>query len=117
MIDTDEILHPLHYTRGDIESIDAIRAALGEPGFTDYCRGSVIKYLFRAEHKGDLGGDLKKAAFFARMAAGDDPNHMIRVIGFFGPPLFHAVEGDDLLDLIGGRVNQESNVRHSGSVC
>lgn len=44
MSEYDEVNHPSHYTNGDIECIDAIRAALGKEGFIAYCRGNAIKY-------------------------------------------------------------------------
>lgn len=49
---SDQINHPNHYTFGDIECIDAIRASLGFDGFLNYCQGNAIKYLWRWEHKG-----------------------------------------------------------------
>ena len=69
----DPVLSPSHYTSGDIECIDAIRSALGEGGFRAWCRGNAIKYLWRAGLKGDATEDLRKATFYTRMAAGDDP--------------------------------------------
>ena len=55
----DPINHPLHYTHGDIEPIDAIEAwGLG------FCLGNVVKYIARAGHKGDRLEDLKKARWY-----------------------------------------------------
>jgi hypothetical protein len=59
----DNVNHPPHYTAGDIECIDAIRAALGKDGFIAYCRGNAIKYAWRCEHKGGTE-DLLKAAWY-----------------------------------------------------
>lgn len=60
----DAVSHPLHYTtQGGVECIDAIRAALGPVGFQEYCRGNVIKYMWRWRHKGGLE-DLKKAQVY-----------------------------------------------------
>ncbi len=56
----DRVNHPSHYCTGGVECIDAIRAALEQEGFQEYCRGNVIKYLWRWRHKGGLE-DLKKA--------------------------------------------------------
>ena len=67
----DPINHPAHYTQGEIECIDAIRAALGPEGFRAYCRGNVIKYVWRAEHKGKTQEDLEKALWYARKAVGE----------------------------------------------
>jgi len=64
----DMVNHPPHYTAGDIECIDAIRAALGHEGFIAYCKGQVIKYNWRAGLKGPALEDAKKAAWYqARM--------------------------------------------------
>lgn len=55
--------HPRHYTQGGIECIDAIRASMSPSGFADYCKGNIIKYLWRYRDKGGLE-DLKKAAVY-----------------------------------------------------
>lgn len=52
--------HPDHYTKGDIECIEAIKASMCPSGFVDYCKGNVLKYLWRWESKGGLM-DLQKA--------------------------------------------------------
>ena len=61
--DVDMVNSPPHYTHGDIECIDAIRAALGPEGFAAFCRGNVLKYNFRCDHKGGLQ-DGEKAAWY-----------------------------------------------------
>lgn len=65
---TDMVNHPPHYTAGRVECIDAIRAALGEVGFLDYCRGTAIKYLWRAPLKFNTVEDLKKAQWYLTKA-------------------------------------------------
>ena len=50
-----------HYNQGDIECIDAIRACMNRIGFQDFCRGNVIKYLWRYRLKCSPLDDLKKA--------------------------------------------------------
>lgn len=67
----DPINHPSHYTQGDIECIDALKAALGPEGFQAYCRGAVLKYAWRAGHKGPAAEDLRKAAWYATAAANE----------------------------------------------
>lgn len=59
---TDSIDHPQHYQLPGLpcESIDVIRAVLGDEGFCKFCRGNALKYLIRADHKGGTE-DLKKA--------------------------------------------------------
>lgn len=60
---TDMVNSPPHYTHGDIECIDAIRAALTPEEFRGYLKGNVIKYVWRERHK---GGDesLDKARWY-----------------------------------------------------
>ena len=59
----DLVNHPAHYTQGGIECIEALKAALGFEGFKAYCRGNIIKYLWRTEHKNKVQ-DLKKAKWY-----------------------------------------------------
>lgn len=61
------IEHPAHY-QGPVECIDAIASALGPEGFLAHCRGSVMKYVFRAGKKGPAAPDLAKAAWYAARA-------------------------------------------------
>lgn len=56
---TDMVNHPPHYTQGGMETIDFIEAKnLG------YCLGNVVKYITRADHKGDKLNDLCKARWY-----------------------------------------------------
>jgi len=64
----DVVNHPPHYTQSHLECIDAIEAALGYDGFLDYCRGQVIKYIWRAPHKGSPTQDLAKAKWYIERA-------------------------------------------------
>jgi hypothetical protein len=66
---TDPI-NPAHYRQGQVECIDAIQAALGDDGFRAYCKGQVIKYVWRAEHKGNPAQDLAKAAWYLNRLIG-----------------------------------------------
>ena len=55
----DAVNHPPHYTAGGIETIDFIEAkGLG------YHLGNVVKYITRADHKGDRLENLKKAQWY-----------------------------------------------------
>lgn len=58
----DSVDHPQHYQLPGLpcESIEVIRAVLGDEGFCKFCRGNALKYLIRADHKGGTE-DLKKA--------------------------------------------------------
>lgn len=60
----DAVLHPNHYCKDDgVECIDAIRASMTPEAFAGYCKGNVLKYLWRWEDKGGLQ-DLKKAQVY-----------------------------------------------------
>jgi len=69
----NEVVSPPHYNTGDVECIDAIRSFLGEEGFTHYCLGQVIKYVWRAGKKDCYDTDLGKAQFYLNCAQGKDP--------------------------------------------
>jgi hypothetical protein len=57
--EVDLVNHPEHYTSGGIETIDFIEAK-----DLNYRLGNVIKYVSRAEKKGDPIKDLKKALWY-----------------------------------------------------
>jgi hypothetical protein len=55
----DAVNNPAHYTAGGIETIDFIEAKkLG------YNLGNVVKYITRADHKGNKLEDLRKAQWY-----------------------------------------------------
>lgn len=60
---SDNVTHPSHYTQGKVECIDAIRAALTPEEWRGYCKGNVIKYVWRERHKGGIE-DLRKARWY-----------------------------------------------------
>lgn len=61
---SDVVNHPAHYTNGDIECIDAIRASMGKDKFCGYLKGNIIKYLWRYELKEKPVQDLEKAQWY-----------------------------------------------------
>ncbi len=61
---SDPVNHPQHYCFGGIETIDYIHAKLSDDEYHGYLKGSIIKYLSRAGHKGDEKEDLKKARWY-----------------------------------------------------
>ena len=76
----DMVNHPPHYNQGGIETIEAIKAALGY-GFNAYLTGNILKYLWRYNHKGGLQ-DVKKAQFYLnRLVQEMDANKQVRVSG------------------------------------
>ena len=59
----DKVNHPSHYKIGGIETIDFIEAKnLG------YNLGNVVKYITRADYKGNKLEDLKKAQWYLNRA-------------------------------------------------
>jgi hypothetical protein len=60
---TDMVNHPPHYKAGGVETIDFIEAK--ELG---YHLGNVVKYVSRADHKGNKLEDLKKAQWYLARA-------------------------------------------------
>ena len=62
----DPVTKPVHYnTNGSLECIEAIRASLGPKGFQAYCKGNVMKYLWRYEYKNGLE-DLEKSMVYLK---------------------------------------------------
>lgn len=55
--------HPPHYNAGSVECIDAIRAALTEEEFRGFCKGNVLKYIWRERYKGG-NESLEKAQWY-----------------------------------------------------
>jgi hypothetical protein len=55
----DPVNHPAHYKVGGIETIDFIEAK----GLT-YHLGNAVKYISRADHKGNRKQDLEKAKWY-----------------------------------------------------
>ncbi len=60
----DPVNSPDHYTKGDIEAIDAIEASMSPKDFQGYCKGNVLKYLWRYREKGKAWDDLHKAQWY-----------------------------------------------------
>lgn len=60
----DMINHPIHYTQGKVECIDALESAtIGKSGIEAVCVANVIKYLWRYEEKNGIE-DVKKSQFY-----------------------------------------------------
>lgn len=74
---SNNVEHPSHYNKGGIECIDAIKASMDPADFLGFCKGNVIKYLWRYQYKGGLS-DLKKAQTYL--------NWMLETIEKFDAP-------------------------------
>lgn len=66
----DNVNHPAHYKVGGIETIDFIEAKLTAEEYRGYLRGNVLKYMSRADHKGDRLENLKKAQWYLNREIG-----------------------------------------------
>jgi len=64
---TDKINHPKHYTTGNIECIDAIKASMDMTEFEGYLKGNCIKYLWRYKHKGGIDSLYKCEWYLIRL--------------------------------------------------
>ena len=62
--DNDMVYHPPHYTQGDVECIDAIKASMEPSEYAGFLKGQVIKYMWRYEKKWNPSEDLDKAHFY-----------------------------------------------------
>ena len=56
---SDPVNHPAHYKTGGIETIEFIEAKE-----LNYNMGNAVKYISRAEHKGNKQQDLEKAVWY-----------------------------------------------------
>lgn len=58
----DQINYPSHYKLDglDIESIDVVKAVLGQEGFKEFCLGNILKYAIRCKKKGQYEDDIRK---------------------------------------------------------
>lgn len=63
-IGSDNVNHPKHYTNGDIECIDAIKASMSSDEFAGYLKGNALKYLWRYKLKKNPVEDLEKAKWY-----------------------------------------------------
>lgn len=78
-IQSDMVNQPPHYQGNpgvpgaEVECIDAIRSQLTEEEFRGYCKGSVSKYLWRMNLKGDPIENAEKAAWYLAWLRGEDP--------------------------------------------
>lgn len=68
----NETEQPAHYTSGSIECIDAIRAALTPEEFRGFCKGNVLKYVWRERLKGGAT-DLQKAEKYLQFLQAEKP--------------------------------------------
>lgn len=64
----DPVNNPDHYTQGDIECFDAIRASQGGPAAVNFALGNTMKYIWRHKLKENPIQDLEKAQWYLNKA-------------------------------------------------
>lgn len=69
MRDNDPVNHPDHYTQHPMECIDVLRVILTPEEFRGFLLGNMLKYRWRADHKGQREQDLAKAAWYQKALA------------------------------------------------
>jgi hypothetical protein len=69
VVAADMVNSPAHYNQGEIECIDAIKAALSEEEFRGHCKANAMKYIWREPLK---GGDesIRKAIWYLNKMLG-----------------------------------------------
>ena len=60
----DNVRKPAHYTKGEIECIDAMRSSMTKDAFSGYLKGAIFKYIWRYESKENPLEDLNKAKVY-----------------------------------------------------
>lgn len=63
VIHVDDYIKPSYYKEGKYECIDVLNDILSDSGLESFCRGNVIKYLWRCKSKNGLE-DLIKAKYY-----------------------------------------------------
>ena len=59
-----QVDHPAHYTSGEIECIDALKASMSHAEFCGFLKGNAMKYLWRYDKKGKATEDLEKSRWY-----------------------------------------------------
>ena len=67
----DLVKQPPHYTKGEIEYIEAMRSMLTAEEFVGFCKGNAVKYIWREGHKNARIQDLEKAVVYLNWAIDD----------------------------------------------
>lgn len=57
-----------YYNKGGIETLDVIKAKLAVEQYKGFCLGNAMKYICRADHKGNYNRDIEKAIFYLKQA-------------------------------------------------
>ncbi len=61
---SDSVNSPKHYNMGGVECIEAIKASMTTLEFQGYCKGNLMKYVWRYNYKMKPLEDLQKASVY-----------------------------------------------------
>ena len=64
-------VNPEHYKQGKIEAIKVMEGVLSPEEFKGFCKGLIIKYVYRADEKNGVE-DYEKAAWYL--------NYLIKIL-------------------------------------
>ena len=73
----DNVRKPAHYTKGEIECIDAMRSAMSKEAFGGYLKGAIFKYIWRYESKENPLEDLNKAKVYLSWLIDEQNTHKL----------------------------------------
>jgi hypothetical protein len=62
-LEEDLINNPNHYHKGGIDIYEIMQVKLTPEEYRGFCKGNIMKYLFRCDLKGNTVQDLEKADF------------------------------------------------------
>lgn len=65
----DEIMRPQRYAQGEVEAWDAMHSAMSQEEWNGMCKGTIIGYLWREQHKGGKTDLLKAKAWLDKWIA------------------------------------------------
>lgn len=69
----NDAINPNHYKQGSVECIEALEAALTPEELTGFLKGNVIKYLWRANLKGQIEDHKKAQWYLDRLCSLSEP--------------------------------------------
>lgn len=103
---TDPVTQPDHYTASDsnsVEAIDAIRASMDPKEFQAYCRGNVLKYLWRYPRKGALTDLLKAQVYLGWLIESFQSDTTACSVNYSDISRHYGISTSDMQDLVENR--------------
>lgn len=56
--------HPSYYNNNSLETIEIIKGSLSKEEYSGFLKGNILKYISRADFKGNVVEDLEKAKWY-----------------------------------------------------